>query len=110
MIDRRTLIGFAVAPLLPCLFASLFNGVRLGSAALVVSDTLRYAMVAYPAALLLGIPAYWLVARNRRAGGQTLAIRGAGRCRSRRNERRRAAVADWRRRDAPVCERPLSHR
>jgi hypothetical protein len=69
--NRRALIGFAIAPLLPCLFAGIYNAVRQGSAAPIVGDTLRYAMLAYPAALLLGIPAYWLMTRGGPTGWHT---------------------------------------
>ena len=80
MMNRRTLIGLAIAPLLPCLFAGIFNAVRLGSAAQIVGDTLRYAVVAYRAVRLLGIPAYWLITRVGRtsgpAGGRRSWLRG----------------------------------
>jgi len=45
MMNRRALIGFVIAPLLPCLFAGIYNAVRLGSAVQLAGDTLRYATV-----------------------------------------------------------------
>lgn len=61
--NRRVVIGFLVAPLVPCVLAATVASLRHGVVLAIPFATLLYAAFAYPVAFLLGIPAYVLMSR-----------------------------------------------
>ena len=78
-------IAALLAPLLPCLFAALFVALRAGDigdggAVAITLNTLRYAVVAYSAAFVFGLPVYSvyrLLARGPRLSVMRVTLLGA---------------------------------
>lgn len=59
----RTIRGFLVAPLAPCVLVATVASVSVGDMGVIPFLTLLYAVFAYPFALVLGVPAYLLMSR-----------------------------------------------